>query len=94
MNPKTFGSKVVERFRKQFPQLIFCRKVLSRGGKYYTIDYTIKSNDSYLGYLVVYKNYSVGLFLDMSTKCIFAKRPKDRIKISQMLYEKCVELGL
>lgn len=62
MNPKTFGSKVVERFRKQFPQLIFWRKVLNSEGTYYTIDYTIKHNDSYLGYLVIYKNYSIGLF--------------------------------
>lgn len=86
MNLNTFGSKVVERFRKQFPQLIFWRHVLNSGGKYYTIDYTIKSNDSYLGYLDVYKDYSIKLFLAMPTKCIFAKCPKDRIKISQMLY--------
>lgn len=94
MNPKTFGSKVVERFRKQFSQLIFQRNGLSHRGKYYTIDYIIKLNDSYLGYLVIYKDYSVRLFLTISAKRIFVKRPKDRIKISQMLYEQCKELDL
>ena len=93
MHSKAFGTRIIKQFRKAFPKLVFSKVVLTNG--YSTIvQYNIHYNKDYLGYLLIFENYNVSLFLYSVNKHCYTTSYKDRLKIFQILHEECIDLGL
>ena len=91
MDPRHFGCRIIKRFSKQFPKLIF--RLTYFNNKYVT--YFIEKDKKHFGYLCIFGSYKITFYPSLPhTKRTSVKTIKDRIKISQAIHEQCVEFDL